>query len=80
MFSWASQTYEKAKHSVERVVKGFSYHPGFVKMKQLFKNLIKFCFTLESVETAKTITNELPKSKSMSGDISLNFLTSSEFT
>ena len=49
-------------------------------MKQLFENLTKFCFTLESVETVKTITNALSKRKSMSGDISVNFLASSEFT
>ena len=79
-FYWAPEPYDQAKDSVESIIQRFSHHPGIIKIKQNINISKKFSFTPVTADTVKNIINGLPKNKSVSGNIPLNFLRSGEFT
>ena len=60
-------------------IQRFSHHPSIIKIKQNMKISAEFSFTPVTVETVKSI-NGLPENISVSSDIPLNVLRSSEFT
>ena len=76
----ATEPYDQSKDSVERIVQRFSHHPSIIKIKQNLKILKNFSFTPRTVKTVKNIIYGLPQNKSVSGDIPLKVLKSSEFT
>ena len=80
LFNWTPKPDDQAKDSIERIVQRFSHHPSVIKIKQNIKILKKNSFTPITVETVKNIVYGLPQNKSVSGDIPLNVLRSSEFT
>ena len=80
LFNWAPETYDQAKDSVERFMQRLSHHPSIIKIKQHFKIWTIKIFTPVTVETVKNFINGLPQNKSVSDDIPLYVLRSSEFT
>ena len=82
LLNWAAEPYDQAKDSVERIVQRFSHHPSIIKIKGNIKILEKISFTPGTLETVKKFIYiyGLPQSKSVSGDIPLKVLKSSEFT
>ena len=82
LLNWVPEPYDKAKDWVERIVQRFSHHPSIIKIKGNIKILKKISFTPGTLETVKKFIYiyGLPQSKSVSGDIPLKVLKSSEFT
>ena len=82
LLNWVPEPYDQAKDWVERIVQRFSHHPSIIKIKGNIKILKKISFTPGTLETVKKFIYiyGLPQSKSVSGDIPLKVLKSSEFT
>ena len=74
LFNWASDHYNQAKDSTERIIQKLSHHPRIIKIKQKLKISTKFYFAPVTTETVRNIVNGLPKNKSENEDITRNVL------
>ena len=79
LFNWVPEPYDQAKDSVESIIQRFSHDPSIIKITQNIKISKKLYLAPITVHILKTITNGLPKNKSVS-NIPLNVSRSSEFT